>query len=34
MDYEAGGGEPQSDEKSATYKPFARLADLLKTDKD
>jgi 5-methylcytosine-specific restriction endonuclease McrA len=41
MDYEAdqrrplaGGGEPQHDEKSATYKPFARLADLMKTDKD
>jgi 5-methylcytosine-specific restriction endonuclease McrA len=33
MDYEAGGGDPQSEEKTVTHKPFARLADLLKTDK-
>jgi len=33
MDYEAGGGDPQGEEKSVTHKPFARLADLLKSDK-
>ena len=33
MDYEAGAGKPQGDEKSATHRPFARLADLLKNDK-
>jgi 5-methylcytosine-specific restriction endonuclease McrA len=33
MDYEAGGGEPESATKPATHKPFARLADLLKNDK-
>jgi hypothetical protein len=34
MDYEAGGGDTQSEEKTVTHKPFARLADLLKIDKD
>ena len=33
MDYEAGGGDPQSDEKTITHKPFARLADLMKSTK-
>jgi len=33
MDYEAGGGDPQSDEKTITHKPFARLADLMKSKK-
>ena len=33
MDYEAGGGGTQSDEKNVIHKPFARLADLVKTDK-
>jgi len=33
MDYEAGGGDTQSEEKTVTHKPFARLADLLKTGK-
>jgi len=33
MDYEAGGGDLQSDEKTVTHKPFARLADLMKSKK-
>ncbi|MFC1824628.1 YajD family HNH nuclease [Thermodesulfobacteriota bacterium] len=36
LDYEAGGGVQVGDDKkdSITHKPFAGLADLLKTDED
>ena len=35
LDYEAGAGAGESEEKGtpATHKPFAKLADLLKSDK-
>ena len=35
LDYEAGAGAGQDEEKAkpATHKPFAKLAELLKTDK-
>jgi hypothetical protein len=35
LDHEAGGGNEQREEKKRliTHKPFAKLADLLKTDK-
>jgi hypothetical protein len=35
LDYEAGGGSEQREEKKRliTHKPFAKLADLLKSDK-
>jgi 5-methylcytosine-specific restriction endonuclease McrA len=36
LDYEAGGGGEQREEKKSliTHKPFAKLADLLKKDKN